>query len=151
MIPSTANANYFEFPSLPSGVLLSMFYKNFLLMPLPIGVSKIPGAIVITLILYLPKSLAIGSVIPIKAPFDAEYTTCPFCPSNPATLATFMITPLSPSIYYCSDITLAACFDTFNVPITLIFNTFYIFYDDTTPLAYMVVPAAMIPAQLTTT
>ena len=41
-------------------------------MPSPIGVLKIPGAKVITLILYFPKSLAIGRVIPINAPLDAE-------------------------------------------------------------------------------
>lgn len=71
-MPSTAKANYVEFPSRPSGVLLIIESKNFLLMPAPIGVSNMPGAIVITLILYLPRSLAIGNVIPINAPFEAE-------------------------------------------------------------------------------
>jgi hypothetical protein len=71
MIDFTAIANYVEFPSLPKGVL---FYKNstiFYCNPLPIGVLKIPGAIVITLILYFPRSLAIGKVIPNIAPLLA--------------------------------------------------------------------------------
>lgn len=37
-----------------------------------------PGASVITLIPYFPKSLAIGNVIPITAPLLAEYTVYPF-------------------------------------------------------------------------
>ena len=78
MMPSTARANYVELPNLPRGVLFIIIYKYFLLIPLPIGVSNMPGAIVITLILYLPRSRAIGKVIPIKAPLEAEYTTCPF-------------------------------------------------------------------------
>lgn len=65
-------ANSLGLPSLPKGVFWSMISKNFLLIPLPIGVSKTPGAMVMTLILYFPRSLAIGKVIPIKAPFDAE-------------------------------------------------------------------------------
>jgi hypothetical protein len=45
----------------------------------------------------------------------------------------------------------AACLQTFSVPITFTFKTFYMFSDEITPLAKMVVPAAIIPAQLTTT
>lgn len=75
IILSTASANYDELPSLPIGVLLIITSRYFLLIPLPIGVSKIPGAIVITLILYLPRSRAIGRVMPIRAPLEAEYTT----------------------------------------------------------------------------
>lgn len=126
-MPSTARANYVELPNRPRGVLLIIIYKNFLLIPLPIGVSNIPGAIVITLILNFPRSRAIGKVMPINAPLEAEYTTCPFWPSNPATLATLMMTPLYPLTYSCSDITFAAYLETFRVPITLIFRTFYIF------------------------
>jgi hypothetical protein len=33
---------------------------------------KTPGAIATTLILYLPKSLAMGITIPLIAPFEAE-------------------------------------------------------------------------------
>lgn len=71
-IPSTASANYVDFPNLPRGVLLFIISKYLGLIPLPIGVSNNPGAIVITLILYFPRSLAIGSVMPIKAPLEAE-------------------------------------------------------------------------------
>ena len=151
MIPSTANANYDGFPNLPKGVCWTKLSTTFLPIPLPLGVSKIPGAIVITLILNLPKSRAIGKVIPIKAPLEAEYTTWPLCPSKPATLATFIMTPLSPFTYSCYDITLAAYLETFKVPMTFIFKTFSIFSDETTPLLKIVVPAAIIPAQLTTT
>jgi hypothetical protein len=75
MIPSTVNANYDGFPNLPKGVCWTKLSATFLLTPFPIGVSKIPGAIVITLILNLPKSRAIGKVIAIIAPLEAEYTT----------------------------------------------------------------------------
>jgi hypothetical protein len=62
-----------------------------------------------------------------------------------------MITPRYPSTYYCSDIILAACLETFKVPMTFILSTFYITYDETTPFAKIVVPAEIIPAQFTTT
>ena len=38
----------------------------------PSGVSKIPGAMVTTLIPNLPRSLAIGTVMPLIAPLLAE-------------------------------------------------------------------------------
>ena len=37
-----------------------------------IGVSKLPGAIVITRMPSTPRSRAIGSVMPTTPPFDAE-------------------------------------------------------------------------------
>lgn len=92
----------------------------------PIGVIKIPGATVTTLIPNLPKSLAKGKVIPLIAPLEAAYTVYPFYPSDPATEDTFIITPLSPvsfkgSYFYIYK---AAYLDTIKVPTTLIYNTF---------------------------
>lgn len=71
MIDFTARANSCESPNLPKGVVFSNCWTIFSCKLLPIGVLKIPGAIVITLILYFPKSLAIGRVIPKMAPLLA--------------------------------------------------------------------------------
>lgn len=49
-----------------------------------------------TLIPCLPSERAIGMVPPMIAPFEAAYAACPLVPSEPATLATFMITPRYP-------------------------------------------------------
>ena len=113
--------------------------------------SNNDGAIVITLILYFPKSLAIGKVIPIRAPLEAEYARNPLWPSNPKTLETLIMTPLSPLIYSCSDMTLAAYFETFKVPITLILRIFSITLEDKRPFEEIMDPVNEMPAELTTT
>lgn len=67
-IDSTASANSGGFPKRPKGVLSIMILLADEGLRFPIGVVNIYGAKVTTLILYLPKSLAIGKVIPITAP-----------------------------------------------------------------------------------
>lgn len=73
-----------------------------------------------TLIWNLARSLAMGKVIPSIAPFVPPYSTCPLCPSIPAILATFTITPRSPSSGSCLDICSAQYLLTVNVPNTFI-------------------------------
>lgn len=146
----TASANSWDSPSLPIGVVFYNCWTIFSCKLLPIGVLKIPGAIVMTLILNLPKSLAIGNVIPKIAPLLAAYTVCPFCPSNPATLAMLMITPLYPLTSYWDAMILAACLDTLKVPTTLILSTFNIYSEETTPFDDTIIPTEIIPAQLMT-
>ena len=68
-------------------------------MPAIIGVSKMPGAMVITRIPKRASSRAAGSVRLAMAPLDAEYAAWPICPSNAATEAVLMITPRSPSAF----------------------------------------------------
>src|SRR6185312_14819368 len=62
-----------------------------------IGVSKMPGAIVITRMPDRASSRAIGSVMPTTPAFDALYAAWPICPSNAATDAVLTMTPRSPS------------------------------------------------------
>ena len=71
MIDFTARANSCDSPNLPKGVVFSNCCTIFYCKLPPIGVLKMPGAIVITLILNFPKSLAIGNVIPRIAPLLA--------------------------------------------------------------------------------
>ena len=83
---------------------------------------KMPGAIVQIRIPNLPKSRAIGNVIPTTPALLAEYAAWPICPSNAATDAVFTITPLSPvsgSASFC-DIARAHNRNTLNVPIKFI-------------------------------
>src|SRR5438477_671219 len=65
-------------------------------MPATIGVSKMPGAIVITRTPNFASSRAMGSVMPFTPAFDAEYDACPIWPSIEATDEVFTITPRSP-------------------------------------------------------
>lgn len=57
-----------------------------------------PGAIVTTLMPYLPKSLAIGKVIEFIADLDAAYAIFPLVPYYPTILDILIITP--PLFYY---------------------------------------------------
>ena len=69
------------------------------------------------------KSLAIGNVIPITPILLAEYAACPFCPSNAAIDATFIITPLSLVVFVLMSFKLIAWahnLNTLNVPIKFI-------------------------------
>lgn len=84
----TAYANSSGFPCLPKGILLFKASAAFSGKAAPMGVEKGPGAIVLTLILYLARSLAMGRVIPMTAPLLPPYKTYPFWPSIPARLAT---------------------------------------------------------------
>lgn len=66
-------ANQWGWPSIPNGITDE--YKAFFIyagIESFIGVSNIPGAIVITLTFFGPKSRAIGKVIALIAPFVAE-------------------------------------------------------------------------------
>src|SRR5579863_5612041 len=60
------------------------------------GVSKIPGAMVMTRMPSRASSRAMGKVIPTMPPLEAEYAACPICPSKAATDAVLMMTPRSP-------------------------------------------------------
>src|SRR5689334_14719 len=61
-----------------------------------IGVSKMPGAIVMTRMPERASSRASGSVMPTTPAFDALYAAWPIWPSNAATDAVLTITPRSP-------------------------------------------------------
>jgi len=69
----TVKPNHYGLPSMPNGITHAnnCFFNCSGRVSL-IGVSNIPGAIVITLTFLGPKSLAIGKVIALTAPFDAE-------------------------------------------------------------------------------
>ena len=60
------------------------------------GVSKRPGKMVFTRMPSVMRSRAIGKVMPTMPAFDAEYATCPICPSTAATDAVLTIAPRSP-------------------------------------------------------
>lgn len=101
-----------------------MLSLAFLGIPSVIGVEKTPGAIAITLILNLPRSLARGNTIPLTAPLVAAYTVWPFCPYSPAKLLTRIITPLYPFTSCCHDIAFAAYFATLKLPTTLTLSAY---------------------------
>lgn len=65
---STASANSGGLPSLPRAVLSIIILLAAEGFRFPIGVVNIYGANVTTLMLYFPRSLAMGRVIPITAP-----------------------------------------------------------------------------------
>src|ERR1700761_9550271 len=61
------------------------------------GVSKTPGAIVLTLICLLARSRAATRVMPCTPALAAVYEVWPICPSKAATDAVSTIAPRSPS------------------------------------------------------
>ena len=71
--PVTSIANSVAYPNLPKATDFSniSFIFRFLFIPLPIGVKKTLGAIVIILIPYFFNSLAKGYVIYAIDPLDA--------------------------------------------------------------------------------
>jgi len=98
MISFTLIANHYGLPLIPKGTANSnKLFFIYAGIPSLIGVSNIPGAMVITRIFFTPKSLAIGNVIALIAPFVAEYITALKFPSSARTLDTLIITPLYPA------------------------------------------------------
>jgi hypothetical protein len=152
IIYRTVIANHYDLPSMPNGTtffIVAFFTYGGILSF--IGVSNIPGAIVITLIFLEPKSLAIGNVIALIAPFVAEYITWLVLPSSAKTLDTFIITPLYPFTYAWLAICFAACLLRLKVPMTLIFKILSKFSDEPTFLSGEIVMAGInTPAQFTT-
>src|SRR5579859_3661400 len=118
--------------------------------PASIGVSKMPGAIVITRICWLARSRAIGSVMPTTPPFEAAYAAWPIWPSKAATLAVLTITPRSPSTGSCAAMRAAATRIVLKVPIRLIVITRENCSSGSGPSREIVRPAVPTPAQLTT-
>jgi len=64
--------------------------------PRSIGVSKMPGAIVMTRMPNFASSRAMGSVMPFTPALEAAYAAWPIWPSIEATEDVFTITPRSP-------------------------------------------------------
>src|SRR5688572_24869784 len=90
------------------------------LIPCSIGVSKIPGAMVITRMPKRASSRAMGSVMPFTPAFEAAYAAWPICPSIEATDDVLTITPRSPPAKGgCTLILAAARRITLNVPVRL--------------------------------
>ncbi len=89
-----------------------------------IGVSTMPGAIVMTRMPYWARSRAAGSVRPTIAPLDDAYAAWPTCPSNAAMLAVLMTTPRWPvSSGSVAAMASAATARTVNEPMRLISTT----------------------------
>jgi hypothetical protein len=64
-----------------NGTDFSSWARNSPSTPFIIGVSTIPGAIVLTRIPLLARSRAAGRVRPTTPPFEDEYAACPIWPS----------------------------------------------------------------------
>jgi len=116
-----------------------------------IGVSKMPGAIVITLIFSGARSRAIGNVMPATPPFEAEYAAWPTCPSKAATDAVLMITPRSSPSGSVAAIRSAASRITLKVPTRLTLIARWKSANGNGPRLPTVLAALTMPAQLTAT
>src|SRR5688572_25220991 len=96
-------ANSSALPILPTGVILISWAIHSGEHSLStIGDEIVPGAIVITLIPFGPRSLAIGKVNPLIAPLVLPYTLLVAGASVPYWLETITTTPLSPLSLYGS-------------------------------------------------
>ncbi len=118
--------------------------------PASIGVSMMPGAIVITRMPEDASSRAAGRVRPTTPPLDEEYAACPIWPSNAATEAVLITTPrwLSSSAGVLAMAS-AASRSTLNVPIRLTSMTFRYVSRSCGPFLPTIRPAVPTPAQLT--
>ena len=118
-------------------------------MPAIIGVSKMPGAMVITRIPKRASSRAAGKVRLAIAPLEAAYAAWPICPSNAATEAVLMITPRSPSAFASvSAIAAAARRNRLKLPIRLTLITWAKFARPCGPFLPRIFSPRTTPAQL---
>src|ERR687896_1420878 len=118
------------------------------------GVSMMPGQIVLTRTPITDRSRAAGTVMPTMPPLDAEYASWPVWPSRAATDAVLITTPRWPSPSAGSVLAIAAApmRIRLNVPIRLTVMTFwYVARACGAPSRFTVRSAQPMPALLTIT